>query len=354
LVRDFRTLKGDGPGAEVLSLAQHSTCSVAVEAASLYFAIGVEEVSAVPRHIVEVSQFTRDDLEFVFERSDMMRVCRPDQRPLTGQILATLFYEPSTRTRLSFEAAMLRLGGQVISTENAREFSSAIKGESVEDTIRIIEGYADAIVIRHFEQGAAKVAASVSAVPVINAGDGPGEHPTQALLDLYTIKYALGTIDNLKIALVGDLRFGRAVRSLALLFRLTRGTQIVFVSPPAVPMGADVRQALAQSGIEFSDVSDLSHAVDGVDVVYQTRIQRERFATESEYQSSLGIYIVNEETMRNLPERAIVLHPLPRVNEISPGFDSDPRALYFEQAKNGVYLRMALLDALLAGPWSDQ
>ncbi len=160
---------------------------------------------SVPRHIVEVSQFSRDDLEFVFDRADEMRTLpKPDHR-LDGRILATLFYEPSTRTRLSFESAMLRLGGNVISTENAREFSSAIKGESVEDTIRIVEGYADAIVIRHFEQGAAARAASVSSVPVLNAGDGPGEHPTQALLDLYTIRHALGRIDNLRVALVGDL-----------------------------------------------------------------------------------------------------------------------------------------------------
>src|SRR5215217_4135167 len=196
------------------------------------------------RHVVAVSQFSRNDLELIFTHADEMRSLSRNERRLSGRILATIFYEPSTRTRLSFESAMLRLGGDVISTENAREFSSAIKGESVEDTIRIVQGYADAIVIRHYEQGAARRAADVASVPVINGGDGPGEHPTQALLDLYTIKHELGRIDGLRVALVGDLRFGRAVRSLALLFRLTTGTELIFVSPPAVPMGADVRQTL--------------------------------------------------------------------------------------------------------------
>ena len=306
----------------------------------------------MPRHIVEVSQFSRGDLEFVFDRADEMRVLEKPDRRLDGRILATLFYEPSTRTRLSFESAMLRLGGNVISTENAREFSSAIKGESVEDTIRIVEGYADAIVIRHHEQGAAARAASVASVPIINGGDGPGEHPTQALLDLYTIRHELGRIDNLRIALVGDLRFGRAVRSLAMLLTRSSGIELVFVSPPEVQMGDDVRSALTAAGIPFRDEFDLASAAGGVDVVYQTRIQKERFASEADYARNKGIYIVNEETMAKLPSSSIVLHPLPRVDEIAPSFDADPRAKYFDEARNGVYVRMALLEALLAGPWS--
>ncbi len=305
----------------------------------------------MPRNIVEVGQFSREDLEFIFDRADAMRSApRPDNR-LAGFILATIFYEPSTRTRLSFEAAMLRLGGSVISTENAREFSSAIKGESVEDTIRIVEGYADAIVIRHHEQGAAARAASVASVPVINAGDGPGEHPTQALLDLYTIRHALGRTDNLRVALVGDLRYGRAVRSLAMLLTRFRDIELIFVSPPEVAMGDDVRKALTAAGIPFRDESNLSTAVCNVDVVYQTRIQKERFASDDAYVRNKGIYIVNEETMADLPATAIVMHPLPRVDEISPAFDTDPRAKYFDEAHNGIYVRMALLEALLAGPW---
>lgn len=306
----------------------------------------------MPRHIVEVSQFSRGDLEFVFDRADDMRALTTADHRLDGRILATLFYEPSTRTRLSFESAMLRLGGNVISTENAREFSSAIKGESVEDTIRIVEGYADAIVIRHYEQGAAARAAAVASVPILNGGDGPGEHPTQALLDLYTIHHELGRIDNLRIALVGDLRFGRAVRSLAMLLTRSTGIELVFVSPPEVQMGDDVRRALSAANIPFRDESDLASAVDGVDVVYQTRIQKERFASEDAYARNKGIYIVNNATMAKLPMSSIVLHPLPRVDEIASSFDVDPRAKYFAEARNGVYVRMALLEALLAGPWS--
>ena len=230
------------------------------------------------RHVVEVAQFDRAELERLFARADHMRELPPDAAPLRGRILATLFYEPSTRTRLSFEAAMLRLGGQVISTENAREFSSAIKGETVEDTVRIVEGYADAIVIRHHEQGAAHRAAAVASVPVINGGDGPGEHPTQALLDLYTIRHELGRIDGLRVALVGDLRFGRTARSLARLFCLTEGTELVFVSPQAVPMGADVRAALDAHDVAYRDEKDWAVVLPQIDVFYQTRINREQFA----------------------------------------------------------------------------
>lgn len=300
------------------------------------------------RHIVEVGQFDRPEVEHLFDQTDRLRDLPRTAAPLAGRILATIFYEPSTRTRLSFESAMLRLGGNVISTENAREFSSAIKGESVEDTIRIVEGYADAIVIRHYEQGAARRAAAVASVPVVNAGDGPGEHPTQALLDLYTIKHELGRIDGLRVALVGDLRFGRAVRSLALLFCLTIGTELTFVSPPAVPMGADVRQALDRRGIAYRDEPDLDAVLPNVDVVYQTRIQRERFATPGEYEASRGVYVIDETDMARLNPNAIVMHPLPRVDEIAPGVDADPRAAYFRQAHNGVYLRMALLNTLLS------
>lgn len=300
------------------------------------------------QHIVEVSQFRRDDLGELFALADAKRTQSRSDTPLRGQILATLFYEPSTRTRLSFESAMLRQGGGILSTENARDFSSAIKGETVEDTIRIVQGYADAIVIRHYEQGAAKRAASVASVPIINGGDGPGEHPTQALLDLYTIQHELGRIDGLKVALVGDLRFGRAVRSLAILLTQSRDTELIFVSPPAVPMGDDVRQILSGAGVAFRDEPDLATAVSEVDVIYQTRIQRERFATEDEYQASRGIYLITPEIMAAAPADSILLHPLPRVDEISVEVDTDPRAAYFRQAENGVFLRMALLEMLLA------
>lgn len=304
------------------------------------------------RHIVEVGQFDREDLELVFRRADAMRSGVAEAYRLPSRILATVFYEPSTRTRLSFESAMLRLYGSVVSTENAREFSSAIKGETVEDTIRIINGYADAIVIRHYEQGSAARAAAVSDVPVINAGDGPGEHPTQALLDLYTIRHELGRIDDLTIALVGDLRFGRAVRSLAMLMTRTTGCRLIFVSPPAVPMGEDVRQDLDDAGIPYRDTADLKSAVADADVVYQTRIQRERFATEDEYRQSSGIYLVDQSVMGEMKQGSILMHPLPRVDEIATEVDADSRAAYFRQAHNGVFVRMAILQLLLNGEWS--
>ncbi len=299
------------------------------------------------KHIVAVDQFDRPWLESLFAEADRLRSDRGTLDLLRGKVLATLFYEPSTRTRLSFESAMLRLGGQVISTENAREFSSAIKGETVEDTIRIVSGYADGIVIRHFETGAAARAAKVSPVPVINGGDGPGEHPTQALLDLYTIHNELGRIDDLKVALVGDLRFGRAARSLALLFRQTNNVELVFVAPDAVPMGDDVKDALDSAGVAWREERDLTTAMANVDVIYQTRIQRERFATPEEYAAARGIYVITPENMQVLPGHAIVMHPLPRVDEIHPDVDGDPRAAYFRQAHNGVFIRMALLHQLL-------
>jgi len=299
-------------------------------------------------HIVAVSQFERAWIEQLFDEADRMTSVRASQGVLRDRILATLFYEPSTRTRLSFESAMLRLGGTVISTENAREFSSAIKGETVEDTVRIVAGYADGIVIRHHERGAAKRAAAVSPVPIINGGDGPGEHPTQALLDLYTIRRELGQLDGLKVALVGDLRFGRAARSLAMLFRETKDTELIFVAPDAVRMNADVREALTAAGVPFRDEPDLRKAMAEADVVYQTRIQKERFATPEEYEAVRGIYVIVPESMTAMKERAILLHPLPRVDEIAAGVDSDPRAAYFRQAQYGVYVRMALLAQVLS------
>ncbi len=299
------------------------------------------------KHIVAVEQFERDWVLSLFESAERMKSVNARDALLPDSILATLFYEPSTRTRLSFESAMLRLGGQVVSTENAREFSSAIKGETVEDTVRIVAGYADGIVIRHHEQGAAARAAAVSPVPIINGGDGPGEHPTQALLDFFTIQHELGQLDDLTVALVGDLRFGRAVRSLALMFRLTKNVELLFVSPDAVPMGDDIRRALDGAGVRYRDEPDLSKALMVADVVYQTRIQRERFVTQEEYRAAQGIYVIDEASMSILGPGAIVMHPLPRVDEIRPEVDRDPRAAYFRQAQNGVFIRMALLHQLL-------
>lgn len=299
------------------------------------------------QHIVAVEQFERAWIEALFAEADAMRVLSPDAAPLRGKILASIFYEPSTRTRLSFESAMMRLGGNVISTENAREFSSAIKGETIEDTIRMVSGYADAIAMRHHEEGALARAVAVAEVPILNAGDGPGEHPTQALLDLYTIHHELDRIDDLNIAMVGDLKYGRTVRSLSLLLRQTNNCHIIFVAPPQVAMRDDIKDALDAAGVSWTEESNLETAMSKADVVYQTRIQKERFASESDYLAVKGTYIITPEQMKLLPGQSIVMHPLPRVDEISVDVDADPRAAYFRQAKNGVYVRMALLKQLI-------
>ena len=248
---------------------------------------------------------------------------------------------------MSFEAAMIRLGGNVISTENASMFSSASKGETVEDTIRVLNGYGDVIVMRHSEQGAAKRASLVSDIPIINAGDGAGQHPTQALLDLYTIQKELGAIDNIRIAMVGDLTNGRTVRSLAYLLAKYNGIEIIFVSPPNVGMREDIKDHLERHGVSYSDNSDLKEVARHVDVIYQTRIQRERFASMEEYERTRGIFVIDEELMQCLPSESIVMHPLPRVDEIRYQVDKDPRAAYFRQAQNGLYIRMALLSHVL-------
>ena len=302
----------------------------------------------MPRHILSVDQFDRTYLQNLFDHADRLRhLPRSSQRSrLSTSILATVFYEPSTRTRLSFESAMARLGGSVLSVENANESSSATKGESIEDTARMLQGYADAVVMRHPEPGTPERASRVIDIPVINAGDGSREHPTQALLDLYTISNELGDIDNLNIAIVGDLKYGRAPRSLALLLCQTRGTQVTFLAPPAVPVGDDIKQALERNGVRYREATSFEEIKDA-DVVYQTRIQRERFSDEESYERSRGYYVIDRSVMDTLKPNAIVLHPLPRVDEISPEVDDDPRAAWFRQAENGVYVRMALLDQLL-------
>src|SRR5690349_10944346 len=267
---------------------------------------------------------------------------------LAGQVMAALFYEPSTRTRLSFEAAMLRLGGQTMGTDNAREFSSAAKGETLEDTIRIVSGYADVIVVRHKEEGAAKRAASVSDVPIINAGDGPGQHPTQALLDLYTIRTELGRIDGVKVAMVGDLANGRTVRSLAYLLSKFKDVGLWFVAPPQVAMRDDLKAHLDEHQVPWVETQDLESVLPEVDVVYQTRIQKERFTDPDVYNAVKGVYRIDRSSLALMRKYAVLMHPLPRVDEIAPEVDDDPRAAYFRQARNGLHIRMALLDRILS------
>lgn len=299
-------------------------------------------------HCVESQQFSKDILFKLFLKADELRKGNAkdiDEKILKGKILASLFYEPSTRTRLSFESAMLKLGGKVIGTENAREFSSAVKGESLEDTARVISSYCDVVVLRHNKEGSAKLFSEVSSVPVINAGDGKGQHPTQALLDVYTIYREFGKIDSLKIAMVGDLASGRTVRSLCYLLTKFEDIEIIFVSPENLKIKGDIKNYLTDKKINFWEENDLNKILSEVDVVYMTRIQKERISLE-DYEEAKGKFVINEGNINLLKENSIIMHPLPHVEEINLPIEiekNDKRVAYFRQAENGLYLRMALL-----------
>ena len=303
------------------------------------------------KHVVESQQFDRELLESVFRTADEMKKDLYGQRRLAkaldGKIMASLFYEPSTRTRFSFESAMRRLGGSVITTENAREFSSAAKGESLSDSTRIMNGYADIIVMRHNEAGSAVRAAEISSIPIINAGDGAGQHPTQALLDIYTIVDAFPKMRNLKVALVGDLRYGRTVRSLSYLLSKYENMEIIFVSPPVCKMESDIKAYLDKYNVSWHEETNLADVAREADCVYMTRIQKERFHSVEDYQEAASKYILFPEIVREMKADAIIMHPLPRVDEIPLEVDETPQARYFEQAQNGLYIRMALLYLLL-------
>lgn len=298
------------------------------------------------RHILSIKQFDRETLENLFLSAEDLR--HEHNGLLKGKILSTLFYHPSTRTRLSFESAMLRLGGSVISTENAKETSSASKGEDIEDTIRTISTYADAIVIRDTGDDTATRAASVSSVPIINAGDGGNEHPTQAILDLYTIKQELGRIDDIKIAMVGDLKNGRALRSLSLLLTLCKNISIVFISPPELAMKPDIKTYLNDRGVSYKETDDFEGNISDVDIVYMTRIPEKYLGEESRISGIKEKYIFTESHLDMISKEAIVMHLLPRIDSISKDVDSSPKAAYFRQAGYGVEVRMALLKWLLA------
>lgn len=299
------------------------------------------------KHILSAEQFDRKFLETIFHLARLARAGQGLASSSDKKIMSTFFYEPSTRTRLSFESAMLRTGGSVISTDQAKVFSSVAKGEDVRDSIRTISGYADVIVLRSDEVGMAQKAADVSDVPIINAGDGAGEHPTQALLDAYTIHNECKRIDSKVIAFVGDLHNGRTVRSLAKVVANFDVKELLFVAPNALRMRTDIREYLTARQISFRDEPDFKIAAAQADVVYMTRTQKERFGDRiEEYEASKGKYVMNAEILSGMKKDAIIMHPLPRNEEIARDVDTDPRAAYFRQAKNGLYVRMALLDWL--------
>jgi aspartate carbamoyltransferase catalytic subunit len=298
--------------------------------------------------ILSVKQFSKEDLIHIFgiahEMSEMVaRIGTFDL--LKGKILANLFYEPSTRTSSSFTSAMERLGGSVIPINEVR-YSSVSKGESLPDTIRTLECYADVIVLRHPEVGASALAAKYARKPIINAGDGVGEHPTQALLDLYTIVEELGSAENLTVTMLGDLKYGRTVHSLSRL--LTQfGVTLRYVSPEILRMPQEIISEISEAGVEQSEHTNLMDVLPETDVLYVTRVQKERFENPADYDSVKDAYVITPEIMKNAKDRMIVMHPLPRVGEISMDFDDDPRAAYFRQMEYGLYVRMALLAMVL-------
>lgn len=300
------------------------------------------------RSLLEPMDFSLEELDGIFDLAD--RIIADPQKyahACDGKLLATLFYEPSTRTRFSFEAAMLRLGGQIIGFSEPNS-SSVAKGESIADTIRTISCYADVAVMRHPKEGAPRVAANSTDMPVINAGDGGHQHPTQTLTDLLTIRRTLGTFENITVGCCGDLKFGRTVHSLIKALSRYKNVKFVLISPEELTIPDYVRkEVLIKNNIEFKEVRTMQEALGEVDVLYMTRVQRERFFNEDDYIRLKDTYILDKEKMELAKKDMIVLHPLPRVNEISTEVDSDPRAKYFEQAKNGMFVRMALIMSLL-------
>ena len=300
------------------------------------------------KDVLSVRQFARQDLEYVFGIAHEMRemVARVGSFDLLkGKVLANLFYEPSTRTSSSFTAAMERLGGSVIPINEVR-YSSVSKGESLPDTVRTLECYADVIVLRHPETGAAALAAKYAKKPIINAGDGTGEHPTQALLDLFTIREELGRFDGLTVTMIGDLKYGRTVHSLARLLSQFEVT-LRYVSPDILAMPRDVVEEVGARGVRQTEHRHLDGILADTDVLYVTRVQKERFADPTEYESVRDAYVIGADTMREAKDEMIVMHPFPRVNEISMEVDDDPRAAYFRQMEYGLYVRMALLAMVL-------
>lgn len=299
--------------------------------------------------VLSVAQFDRERIEYIFARAREMRemvekVGAVDL--LKGYVLACIFYEPSTRTSSSFISAMERLGGSVIPITSGVQFSSVSKGETLADTVRVLEQYADAIVLRHPQLGSAQQAADAASVPVINAGDGTGEHPTQALLDLFTIREELGKVDGLKVAMVGDLRFGRTVHSLTKLL-LNYDVSLRFVSPEILRMPLKIMNNVIDAGVDVRETHDVADVIENADVLYVTRVQKERFSDLAQYEELKNYYEISPELLERAKEKMVVMHPLPRVGEIFDSVDTDPRAAYFRQAQNGMFIRMALLAAVL-------
>lgn len=296
-------------------------------------------------NILSTKQFKKSDIESILSRATILEGELKKgtvEKLLTDKVIACVFFEPSTRTRLSFEAAAIRLGANVISVENALVSSSAFKGETIEDTARILSCYADAIVMRHYMAGAVERASLVSTKPIINAGDGPNQHPTQALLDTYTIRKEFKRLDNLSIVFVGDLKNSRPLHSLMPILMFYPNNTFYFISPKELVIPEDLRQELKDKNIKFIETQNLEETLPKVDVLYMTRVQKERFQNIEDYEKVKDLYLLKGEHLKLLKKETIIMHALPRVNEIDPAIDNDKRACYFRQAQNGLYVRMAV------------
>jgi len=296
-------------------------------------------------HIISIRDLERPEIDCLLDKAALIQANQYNDSALKGKILALLFFEPSTRTRMSFDAAMARLGGTSIGVDSV-EASSMAKGETLADTIRVVSGYADAIVLRHPKEGAARLASEFSSVPVINAGDGAGQHPSQTLLDLYTIRQSM-PLERVKVGLLGDLRYGRTAHSLAHALSQYDAT-LHTVSPKGLELPSAIAEELAEGGTEIIEHDDVSSIISELDVLYVTRIQRERFPDSASYFKVASSYRITPELLTRVKERLIVLHPLPRLDEIDPRVDSLSHARYFEQSRNGIPVRMAMLQKVIS------
>jgi len=295
------------------------------------------------KSLVAINDLSKEEIIKVLDLAEEFEK-NPIQNILSKKVVATLFFEPSTRTRLSFESAVNRLGGRVIGFSEAAN-TSVSKGESLKDTILTVANYSDLIVMRHPVEGSARYASEVSPVPIINAGDGANQHPTQTLLDLYSIRKTQGTLNNLNIFLVGDLKYGRTVHSL-LMAMSQFGATFTFVSPKELQMPAEYKLYLSDLGLKFNEQTDLNENLEQADIIYMTRVQKERFSDPMEYEKVKNVYVLRDKMLKNTKPNMRVLHPLPRVNEIHTDVDTNPKAYYFPQAMNGVYARMAIMSLI--------
>jgi len=297
------------------------------------------------KDLISITDFSKEEYLKIMELSREFEA-NPSQSLLKGKVIATLFFEPSTRTRLSFETAINRLGGKIIGFSDSNS-SSVSKGETLHDTIKMVSNYADLIIMRHPLEGSARYAAEVSDVPVINAGDGANQHPSQTLLDMYSIMKTQGKLDDINLFMVGDLKYGRTVHSLLMALSQFQNPIFNFVAPPELAMPDEYKLYLSQKGIRYFEHLEFNDIINQADIIYMTRVQKERFIDPVEYEKVKNVYILKNEMLGNTKPTVKILHPLPRINEIHPDVDSNPKAYYFSQARNGVFTRMAIISHLL-------